>query len=290
MNVIEVNNLKKYFGKTKAIDGISFNVSKGEIFGFLGPNGAGKTTTIRCMMDFIRPNFGSINILGIDAQKNTAKIKQKIGFLPGNVQLFLNWTGKEHIDLLEKIRGKSKNLPELIEKLNFDPKIKTKYLSSGNKQKLGLILALMSDPELLIMDEPTVGLDPLLQNKIYEILEYLQQQGKTIFMSSHNLPEVERLCKRVGIIKEGELVALETITDLHAKRLHHVLVRFSNKINEKEIQALNLQIEEVLPDGFILAVKGDIDPLIKVISKYKIIDLEITHATLEEVFLEFYKK
>lgn len=290
MSVLEVKNLKKYFGKTHAVDGVSFDIQKGEIFGFLGPNGAGKTTTIRCLMDFIRPTSGNINIFGQDVKKKSAELKKIIGYLPGNIRLYDGWTGQDHFNFVESIRGKSSNLSKLIERLEFDPEIKTKNLSSGNKQKLGLILALMGSPELLIMDEPTLGLDPLLQNTIYEVLEGLKKKGTTIFMSSHNLPEVERLCSRVGIIKDGKIIALEDIEKLHAKRIHIVTAIFSGKFNQDDFNFDGVEVQEVLPDGLIINVKGDINILIKKLANYQLKDINISHATLEEVFLEFYAK
>jgi len=290
MNVISVKNLKKYFGKTKAVDGISFDAKAGEIFGFLGPNGAGKTTTIRCMMDFIRPTSGSVSILGMDSYKDSVKVKEKVGYLSGDVKLYDKWTGKDHISFVESIRGKSKIVGELIKKLNYDPSRKVKHLSSGNNQKLGLILALMHEPEVLIMDEPTVGLDPLLQNTIYEILENLRDKGSTIFMSSHNLPEVERVCDRAGIIKEGKLVAIETIENLGEKRLRRIEVRFDDKFKKQDFKFDGVEEIEEVPDGLILTVRGDINPVIQKIAQHKLHDLEISHATLEDVFLEFYEK
>jgi len=289
MSIVEVKNLKKHFGETKALNGISFEVAKGEIFVFLGPNGAGKTTTIRCLMNFIKPSEGGIKILGKDAQKDSESLKNHIGYLPGNVRLYDGWTGQDHIEFIESIRGKSKKVSNLISILDFDPKRKVRHLSTGNKQKLGLILALMSEPKILIMDEPTVGLDPLLQNAIYKILEDLKNSGTTVFMSSHNLHEVERLCSQVGIIKQGKLVALEKIEDLHAKRMHVITVNFSDKFDKNDFDFDGVEIQQESSDGLILNVKGDINPLIQKLSKYKIVDLEITHATLEEVFLEFYQ-
>lgn len=210
-NVIKVNNLKKYFGKVRAVDGVSFEVKAGEIMGFLGPNGAGKTTTISCMMDFLRPDAGSITILDQDAQQNSTQLKREIGFLPSDVDLYENWTGQEHIKFIEAARGLSSFDEELIDRLSFDPSKKASKLSSGNRQKLGLILALMHKPKVLIMDEPTNGLDPILQQTIYKTLESFADSGAAIFMSSHNLHEVERLCDRVAIIKRGKLMAVEEV-------------------------------------------------------------------------------
>ena len=288
MSVLEVKDLKKYFGNTHAVDGISFNVEKEEIFGFLGPNGAGKTTTIRCLMDFLRPDEGQINILGVNAQKDSTTIKNKIGYLSGDVRLYDGWTGQDHIDFLEKLRHKKSIAPELISKLNFNPKLKFKALSSGNQQKLGLILSLMFEPELMIMDEPTLGLDPLLQNTIYEILESLREKGTTIFMSSHNLAEVDRICDRVGIIKDGKIVATESIASLKEKRMHTVRVYFASGYSKGDFNFDGIEIQQEIPNGLIIGVKGDINPIIKKLANYRIKELEITHASLEEIFLEFY--
>jgi len=290
MSVIEVKNLKKYFGKTKAVDGISFSVEKGEIFGFLGPNGAGKTTTIRCMMDFIRPNEGSVSILGQDAQKDSVALKKKIGYLSGGARLYKKWTGQEHIDFVRGLNVKNDIADELMERLDFNPKMKAKNLSSGNRQKLSVILALMFQPELLILDEPTLGLDPLLQNVIYELLEETTKRGATVFMSSHNLAEVDRICHRVGIIKQGKMVAIEDIQSMKDKKMHTVYIRFADSFNRDDFLTDGIQITKESLDGFTLNVKGDINEVIKKLSNYKLRDIHITQASLEDIFLEFYKK
>lgn len=289
MNAIEIKNLKKYFGKTKAVDGVSFTVKKGETFGFLGPNGAGKTTTIRCLMDFLRPTEGEIKMLGKDAQKEGVELKSVIGYLPGNVRLNKDWTGKEHIEYVEDIRGKKTNARDLAEDLELDLSKKFRSLSSGNKQKLGIILALMHEPEILIMDEPTVGLDPLLQNKIYKLLAELKKKGTTIFVSSHNLPEVERICDRIGIIKKGKMVAVETLRGLEGKKLHKIEVRFEKKVDPKEFEFDGVENIEEMPDGLIFTVAADINPVLKKLSTYKVLDLFVSHADLEEIFLKYYE-
>lgn len=296
-NIIEVKDLKKYYSSTsirgreviQAVDGISFEVKKGEVFGFLGPNGAGKTTTIRCIMDFIRPTTGNIKIFGKDAHTDTVDLKKRIGYLPGNVQLYDKWTGQEHISFVESIKGKSKYAKELLGRFNFDPTRKFKHYSSGNRQKLGVILALMNDPELLVMDEPTLGLDPLLQNELYDIFDEIQNKGYTIFVSSHNLPEVERICNRVGIIKEGKLVGVENVGALSEKRLRRVTVRFDSKFKKEDFKFDGVERIEELSGGLILTISGDINPIVKKLAGYSLHDLEISHATLEDVFLEFYK-
>jgi len=287
-NIIEIKNLKKYFGRTKAVDGISFAVKKGEIFGFLGPNGAGKTTTIRCLMDFIRPVGGSISILGKDAQTDSVELKEKIGYLPGIVHLYDKWTGREHIDFYEKIRGKSKIVGELLKKFELDPKPRFKHLSSGNKQKLGLVLALMHEPEILVLDEPTISLDPILQNMVLETLLEFKARGHTVFMSSHNLPEVERVADRVGIIKLGKMIAVEKVENITKKRIHVIYAYFSGPYKKSDFTGDGIKIFKEMKNGLVLHVKGDLNPVIAQLKKYKITDLEITHATLEDVFMEYY--
>ncbi|MCH7541629.1 ABC transporter ATP-binding protein [Patescibacteria group bacterium] len=290
MNVISIENLKKSFGKTTAVDGISFDVREGEIMGFLGPNGSGKTTTIRCLMDFLRPDEGKIDILGLDAQKNTTELKNDIGHLSSESTLYNSWTGQEHIDFLEKIRGISRFDEELIDNLKFDPRKKIHALSTGNRRKLAVILALMHQPKLLILDEPTVGLDPLLQNYIYEILKDQTAKGNTVFMSSHNLAEVEKVCDRVIVLKEGKIVAIETISALREKKIYTIYAYFEGAVPKKELTTDGAHLIKELPGGLALKVRGDIKPLLVKLSRHKNLkDVEISHASLEEVFMEFYK-
>lgn len=290
MDAIRVRNLKKYYGRTKAVDEISFEVKKGEIFGFLGPNGAGKTTTIRCMMDFLRPDEGSISILGKDAQNDSTELKRDIGFLSGDVRLCNNWLGQDHLNLVKDLRGSATFDQDLINQFDFNPAKKFKNLSSGNRQKLGLILALMHRPKVLILDEPTLGLDPLLQHTIYEIFKAEAEKGNTIFMSSHNLAEVDRICGRVCIIKEGKIVAIESILGLKKKKIYTVSVFFEEGVYKKdELISEGIEVIKELEDGLILTVRGDIDPLLSKLAKFKLKDLEITHASLEEVFMEYYR-
>lgn len=289
-DAIKIKGLKKNFGRTQALRGLDFTVAKGEVFGFLGPNGAGKTTTIRCLMDFISPDSGEVKVLGLDAHKDTVALKAKIGYLPGNVRLHGNWTGKEHVAFVESIRGKSDRAQEIADRLELDLSKKFKNLSSGNKQKLGLVLALMHEPELLIMDEPTVGLDPLLQNEIYKLLEELKEKGTTIFFSSHNLPEVEKVCDKVGIIKDGKMVSVETIKGLASKRLHRVEVRFAKKVKKAEFEFDGVEDVVEITDGLAFNVGGDLNPVLKKLATYSVTDLTISHADLEEIFLRFYEK
>lgn len=289
-NIVEIKNLKKFFGTNHAVDGISLNVKKGEVFGFLGPNGAGKTTTIRCMMDFLRPTEGEVKLFGLDSQKNSEELKKDIAYLPGNVRLYNNWTGQDHIDFFASFGGDKKLASELAKKLDFDPKVKFYYLSSGNKQKLGIILTLMKKPKLIILDEPTNALDPLLQNKVHELLIDAKNDGATIFLSSHNLAEVDKICNRVAIIKAGKIIAVEDIRNLKEKKMHKIVVSFEDEVTEKTLKTKNVDTIEKINHHFSISVKGDLNPIIEQISKHKVRDLDISHASLEEVFLEFYQK
>ncbi len=290
-STIVIENLKKHFGNLYAVDGIDLEVKEGEIFGFLGPNGAGKSTTIRCMMDFNKPTEGDIKILGYDMAKNSSIAKKQIGYLSGNVKLYDSWTGWEHIHFFENIKGKSDSVNELIKRLDFDPTAKFRHLSSGNKQKLGLILALMNNPKVLIMDEPTVGLDPLLQNEIYKILLEMRKKGATIFISSHNLPEVEKLCDRVAIIKNGKIAAIETIESLENKKLHKIEVCFGdNKYKTADFNIKGVNSINKIQNGLVISFSGDLNPILKMIANYEITTLEITHASLEDVFMKFYER
>ncbi|MBN2015301.1 ABC transporter ATP-binding protein [Candidatus Dojkabacteria bacterium] len=289
MSIIKVQNLKKYFGPTKAVDGISFEVQKGEILGFLGPNGAGKTTTIRCMIDILRPDFGSIKILGKDSKEQASNLKKDIGFIPADTHLYDNWTGVEHIQFVRSLHNDVEFPNELIKKLDFDTTKKVEDLSSGNKQKLELIISMMHKPKVLILDEPTTGLDPILQDVILDVLADEAKKGTTIFMSSHNLPEVERICNRVLILKDGKIVTEEKISELKKKRLYSVYVYFEKQTTKKQLQENGIKISKDLGDGFMLNVKGDIRPVLKKLNSMPLKDIEIRHADLEKIFLEFYK-
>lgn len=289
-NVILLKRLSKNFGNLQAVTNLDLTVNRGEIFGFLGPNGAGKSTTIRCMMGFMKPTSGNVTIFGHNMGHEAHLAKQRIGYLPGNIELYDNWTGWSHIHFFEGARGKSVSAESLIKRLNFDPCRTFRTLSSGNKQKLGLILALMNEPELLIMDEPTVGLDPLLQNEIYEILEEMRAKNTTVFISSHNLPEVERLCDRVALIREGELVTVATIADLSKKKTHIVQLQTDDPIDLAMLRKIkNVKQAESIAGGVSLKVDGDINSVVHHIAKYNLRDLSIEHASLEEIFMQYYR-
>ncbi len=285
--VIEVKNLKKHFSAVKAVDGISFSIEKGEIFGFLGPNGAGKTTTIRMLMDFIRPTSGEITIAGLDSQANSVELKEKIGYLSDTARFYNHWNVKNHLDFQQSLRGKSKNLAELIKLFGLTSKQKFANLSSGNKRKLSIILALMNSPEILILDEPTSSLDPILQNAFLSYIDNFAKGGGTVFMSSHNLAEVEKICNRVGIIKGGKMVAVERISEMKLMKIYDVSFH-SAGADPKIFAGNNVEIVNHIDGLIMLKVKGDINPIVEKLAKIKVHDLEITHASLEDIFLEYY--
>jgi len=288
-NVIEIKNVTKFYGKSRGIKDLDLEVKEGEVFGFLGPNGAGKTTTIRCLMDFIRKDEGEISVLGKDAQEDSVELKKDIGYLSDEVYLYENWNGRKHINFIRKLNGDHDIADELVERLDLDVSKKTKSLSTGNRQKLGVVLALMFEPKILILDEPTKGLDPLLQSAFYDLIGEAVEKGASVFMSSHNLPEVDRVCDRVGIIKDGTMIATEDIAGLKNKRIYSVRAYFSDGFDKAEFLNDDIEVVKELRNGLLLKVKGDINEAISILNEHKLKDVDISPASLEEIFLEFYK-
>lgn len=285
---INIKQVTKRFGSKAALDNVSLKVPEGRIFGFLGPNGAGKTTMIRCLMDYIRTTDGSIKILGKDAQADSAALKSEVGYLSSDMQLNPNWTAKTHIDFMATIKGRG-NADALVQRLDLDLRPKVRNLSSGNKQKLAIILAFLGEPKLLIMDEPTRGLDPLLQNVLYEMLRDFAGNGGTVFLSSHNLAEVQRLCDDVAVIREGKVVASKAMTDILQMRVHIVQATATKKIDQAALAVGDTEVISGSGKDITLKVRGKIDPVMKALSKYELTDLEVSHASLEDVFMEYYR-
>ncbi|MFI5240138.1 MAG: ABC transporter ATP-binding protein [Candidatus Saccharimonadia bacterium] len=289
MQAISINNLDKSYGKRKALNHLTLAVEIGEIFGFLGPNGAGKTTTIRCLMNFIRPDSGEVSIFGKDAQHDSVQVKKDIGFLSADNQLYEKWNANQHIEFLGSIRGGENNAKSLLARLDLDPNMQLRHLSSGNKQKLGLILALMNNPRLLVLDEPTKGLDPLLQSEIYTILREYVERGGTVFLSSHNLAEVEHLCTNVGVLREGELVASKSLAEISALNIHIVSITYRPQSKPIHHNIAGAEIISSSKDHLVLKFKGDINPLMHMLAGLELTDIEISHAPLEEIFMEYYR-
>ncbi len=289
--VIVIDNLHKTYGKVQAVKGISMNVERGEIFGFLGPNGAGKTTTIRCMLDVIRPTTGTIRVLGLDAQRDTMALHQHIGYLPGDVRLPGDMTGKQIINYFSRLQGREPVLlDELVARFDVEMKRPLKGYSKGMRQKIGIVLAFMSNPDVLILDEPTSGLDPLLQRSFNEYLLEEQARGKTIFMSSHIMSDVEKICHRVAVIRKGELVTLETVEGLREKAGYRVIVEFGDTISQDELTRIpNVSMVRQTNSHYQFNISGTMDPLIKALSTHEVLRLQAEEAPLEEVFLKFYE-
>ncbi len=284
---ISIKNVTKTFGSKHALDNVSLSVPRGHIFGFLGPNGAGKTTMIRCLMDYIRASNGEIRILGHDAHLDSAQLKNMVGYLSSDMQLHPNWTAKMHIDFISSIKGRGK-ADELIADFNLDVRPKVRNLSSGNKQKLAIILSFLGNPKLLIMDEPTRGLDPLLQNQLYQLLRDFAAKGGTVFLSSHNLGEVQQLCDTVTVIKDGKIVATEAMKDILQMTVHIVQAVTTKAINQADFKTHGIEILGGTGKSITLKSRGNLDLIIKSLTKYNLTDLEISHVSLEDVFLEYY--
>lgn len=290
MNVIEVKDLTKDYGNNKGIFDVNLAVKKGEVFGFLGPNGAGKTTTIRHLMGFVHSDKGKCLINGIDCGKQSDKIQERLGYLPGEIAFMDDMTGIEFIHFIADMKG-LKNFSraeELIKIFELDPKGKVKKMSKGMKQKIGIVCAFMGNPDILILDEPTSGLDPLMQNKFVDLILSEKEKGKTIFMSSHIFDEIEKTCDRTAIIKDGHVVAVENMKTLSNSKHKSYVITFLNDEMAKEFSKENLKIKEVIGNVVTVSVKGDINPLIKALSKYSVTSLDVKTESLEELFMHFY--
>ena len=292
--IISVKKLTKKYGNFRDSSNISFNVQEGEIFGLIGPNGAGKSTTMRSMLNFIFPTNGEISIAGLDSIKDYLAIRNLIGYLPGEFTTYDNMTGFEYLTHMMHLRNKPEKInyaKSLAKKFDLDLNKKSKQLSKGNKQKIGIIQAFCHDPEILILDEPTSGLDPLKQQEFDELILKYKEKGKTIFISSHVLPEVEMLCDRVAIIKNGKIVAENTMAQLKSMAINRFEVIFKNEVPERKF-GKSIGVKNISKSGekFIFDVEGDVNKFIKKISENKVISFRSMEPDLEEIFLSFYKK
>ena len=287
--IIEIQNLTKYYGKIKGVEDLSLKLYEGEIFVFIGPNGAGKSTTIRSIMNLINKTSGKVFIEGKEFDKDDIKIKEKIGYLPSEIYLYDDLTVKEMLDYHESFYKKDihKKRIELVKRFKLDETKKIEDLSLGNLKKLGIILAFVHDPKILILDEPTSGLDPIMQNVFYDLLKEEKDKGKTIFYSTHILSEVSKICDRVGIIKDGKLIKVESMEDLTKKNL--TFVTLTSDQLEKIKKDLNVNIISENKNTIKFRNNLTSDELIKKISKYNIDKILIEEFTLEEMFLHYYK-
>ena len=289
-NVIEIRQLTKDYGNNRGIFDVSLSVKKGEVFGFLGPNGAGKSTTIRHLMGFIQADQGSCQINGLDCLRDHARIQQALGYLPGEIAFMDDMTGLEFIKFMAKMKGMTDltKAYELMERFELNPQGKIKKMSKGMKQKIGIICAFMHDPELLILDEPSSGLDPLMQNRFIELVLEAKQRGKTIFMSSHIFEEIERTCDRTAMIKDGRLISIEELQTLKASKHKTYQITFATQELVEQFMDEGFECKQVESNVIKVVPRNNLNYLLATLSRYDIIDLDITKPTLEELFLHFY--
>ncbi|MDX2138890.1 MAG: ABC transporter ATP-binding protein [Chloroflexota bacterium] len=295
MPVIQTNGLSKHYaakgGRVHALDQLTLSVNQGEIFGYLGPNGAGKTTTIRMLLDLIRPTEGSASIFGMDVRANSVTLRRRIGYLPGELNLWDNETAADIVRYFARVRGGVDMVfvRQLAERLEFDMNRKMRTYSTGNKRKIGIILALMHKPELLILDEPTSGLDPLMQQVFIQLMQEARQNGQTVFLSSHMLSEVQAVCDRVGIIRSGKLQTVDSVTALTKVNFRWVSLTMKEAVPADLFEKVP-GIEEVSVSGNSASMRlsGDIQPLLTAVGNRYLVDLRTQDPTLEEVFLTYY--
>ena len=292
--IIEVAHLNKSYGSKRGVVDVSFDVEEGEVFGFLGPNGAGKTTTIRLLMALLRADTGTARIAGLDCWEQSVQIKRLIGYLPGELSLDPGLTGGQMLEYFGHLRGgvDQAYLKQLIARLGFDPTRKFRQYSTGNKRKLGIIQAFMHRPRLLILDEPTSGLDPLNQQEFERMLAEVRADGRTVFLSSHVLSEVDQSCTRVGIIRDGRLVRVGDIADLKDIKRHEIAITFANPVPAEAFEQLpGVERVETLAGGTLLrlTMQGEVDAVIKAAARYNVVTLSSHEPSLEEIFLRYYQ-
>lgn len=294
---VSLSALSKRYGKLHAVKGIDLEVTQGEVFGFLGLNGAGKTTTIRILLDLLRPTSGTARVLGMNCQSDGLEVRSRVGYLPGELGLYSDMTGQGTLDFLANLcrqtvdKAYREQLRDKLELSSADLRRKVREYSTGMKRKLGLIQALQSDAPLLILDEPTEGLDPLMQESFYHVLSDLKKRGRTVFMSSHVLSEVERVCDRIAVLREGEIVLLSQVEEVRKLAARRVRVSFAEDIQ--------LTKEQLPPDHEViesnhrlldLKVYGPLGPLLKALAGLPVKDLHLEEPHLEDVLRKYYRK
>ncbi len=289
--VIQTEKLTKSYGRHRGIIDVDLSVGQGEIFGFLGPNGAGKTTTIRTMLDLIRPTSGRAVVFGIESTVDPVAIHRRVGYIPGEFNLYDRLSGQQTLDYFANLRaGVDRTYQRsLIERFDLDPSRRFKEYSKGNKQKVGVIIALQHRPELLVLDEPTAGLDPLVQQTFFETLHDSVEAGATVFLSSHILSEVEKSCQRVAIIREGRIVKTDTVAALRDMAHHQVELRFAGTVPVAEFEGLP-GVSDVVGDDHVLRlrVSGPITPVVQAAARHELLDFVSREPSLEETFLAQY--
>lgn len=290
--VIQTDNLTKvYGGEVRALEGLNLTVNAGEIFGYLGPNGAGKTTTIRLLLDFIRPTAGNARVLGMDARTESIAIRQRVGYIPAELALWDRQTAWQIVEFVGRARGgfDQAYVRQLADRLQFDLTKRVRAYSTGNKRKLGIIIAMMNKPDLLIMDEPTSGLDPLMQQTFYELAREVKAQGRTVFLSSHVLSEVQAICDRVAILRSGKLEAVQRVDQLTHADFRYVTLRLRDAARVNGLASVpGVSAVDTRDNVIHLQLVGDFDPLLRALEGQYVQDIEVREPSLEEVFLKFY--
>ena len=291
MAPISIRGITKRYGNVLAVNNLSLEAVEGEILGFLGLNGAGKTTTIRILLDLLRPNSGQAYLLGHDCQSDGLRARSNIGYLPGEMGIYSDMTGREVLELLAKLSNSVVNKTlrgELQERLEFpdsDLRRSLRQYSTGMKRKLGLIQAFQADPQLLILDEPTEGLDPLMQASFYQLLLDVKKRGRTVFMSSHVLSEVDRVCDRIALVRKGEIVLLATVEETRKLAARHVRVSFSEDVNVAPVS----EVVEIRPRLWNLKIEGPLGPLLRQLAVLPVHDIEVAEPKLEDVIMKYYR-
>ena len=290
---IEAHGLVKSYGAgVRALDGLDVRVERGEVFGFLGPNGAGKTTTIRILLDLLRPDAGQAAVLGMDCQHDSLAVRARVGYLPGDLSLYPGMSARGLMALRQRIGDGSVDrayAQGLCDRLGVALDTPVRELSHGNKQKVGIVLALMTRPDLVILDEPTSGLDPLVQHEVLAVLREVRDEGRTVFFSSHVLSEVERICDRVGIIRAGRMVVTESVEDVRQRQVHRVEITFAEPVPEGIFSGIAGVSGVTVADGSVrLRVEGDLDGVVKAAAAHHVVAMEVAQPSLEEVFMALY--
>ena len=290
--VIATSGLAKDYGSGRGLFGLDLEVRQGEVFGFLGPNGAGKSTTMRLLLDLIRPTSGSARVLGLDTVRDSLEIRRRVGFLPGDLALYPKLTGRVMLDYLAKLRGgvDQRVRDALVERFAADIDRPVRQLSTGNRQKLGLVQAFMHEPELLILDEPIAGLDPLVQQSFHALLAEVSAQGRTVFLSSHTLSEVERVTQRLAILRQGRLVVVDSLENLRKVAVQRLEIEFAEPVDAEEFRALP-GVTEVQVAGRTVTVgfEGTADAVVKAAATHEVRAIRPREEELEDIFLHYYR-
>ncbi len=293
MSLVTTNALTVYYGRQRGIDGLNMDVEPGEIYGFLGPNGAGKTTTLRVLLDLIRPTSGTATVFGLNCQKDGVAIRSRVGYLPGELSLYRQLRANEYLNKVNVARGNTADpayISALCDQLDLDPSRRMQKYSRGNKQKVGLVAAFMTKPELLLLDEPTSGLDPLVQQNALDLMRQCRAEGRTVVLSSHVLSEVQEICDRVGIIREGRLVATERIEDLIQGQLHRLTVRFESLPPVGQFDRVGAREISRSDQAVLVEIREDLGRFLAEAMQFGIVELETHQVSLEEIFMEYYGK